>query len=165
MCADDIHSCFVLFLKKNSLPFKNALQISMLLYIYGMISVHSLLVATIARLQVLSLLWRKLVLGSREMRRLQSRTQRSKYSYTSIKWSLQNYSFQLEPGQAELYMRSGYGPQRHIQGRWMTFSCWHTIPQRLKKMCLLPGSLFMLQPPKVILMTHLTRANLTYYHI
>lgn len=38
----------VLFLKKNSLPFKNALQISMLLYIYGMISVHCLLVATIA---------------------------------------------------------------------------------------------------------------------
>lgn len=75
------------FLEKNSLPFKNALQISMLLYIYGMISVHCLLVATIARLQVLSLLWRKLVLGSREMRRLQSRTQRSKYSYTSIKWS------------------------------------------------------------------------------
>lgn len=87
MCADDIHSCFVLFLKKNSLPFKNALQISILLYIYGMISVHCLLVATIARLQVLSLLWRKLVLGPREMRRLQSRTQRSKYSYTSIKWS------------------------------------------------------------------------------
>lgn len=143
----------VLFLKKNSLPFKNTLQISMLLYIYGMISVHSLLVATIARLQVLSLLWRKLVLGSREMRRLQSRTQRSKYSYTSIKWS-QTTVFNWNQG-----------PQRHIQGRWKTFSCWHTIPQRLKKMCLLPGSLFMLQPPKVILMTHLTCANLTYYHI